>query len=205
MPNEMIGLELKGLVEMEVKDEAQGLIEAVVATLGVVDKDLDVITADAIKSGAKVKMSSYGHDVVYGSMPVGKGSLSVVDDKVLFKGKVFLNTQRGLETFNVLKEMGSAQEWSFGFRILGSEVPDEAWRKKGAMRILTKLDAFEVSPVVIAAGENTRTTSVKTAEPVPTPLDPVVEAARLAAERQARAIVVANEGADRLFRRGLPR
>lgn len=158
-------LELKELGALEIKDAEKGEVEAVIATLGVVDRDYDVISPDAIKDGAKVKMSAYGHDLMFGGeMPVGRGSLHVEGDKAVFKGKLFLSTQRGREAFDVLKEMGKDQEWSFGFRVLGSEVPDDAWREKGARRILTKLDAFEVSPVLIGAGVGTRTLAVKEAD-----------------------------------------
>lgn len=168
-------LVLKGLEAFEIKDAEQGLVEAVIATLDVVDRDGDVITADAIKSGAKVKMSGYGHDAVWGATPVGKGTIRIDGNKAIFSGKVFLATARGQEIFNVLKEMGSDQEWSFGFRVKGSEVPDESWQKKGARRVLTKVDAFEVSPVMIGAGVGTRTVGVKeAAEETPVTVPPVV-------------------------------
>lgn len=174
-------LVLKGLGTMEIKDADEGRVEAVIATLGVVDRDSDVITTDAIKSGAKVKMSGYGHDAMWGGTPVGKGAIFVDGNKAVFKGQLFLSTARGKEIFSVLKEMGTDQEWSFGFRVMGSEVPDEDWTKKGARRILTKLDAFEVSPVMIGAGVGTRTLAVKEAD------DAAQQAAAVeAAERTAR-------------------
>ena len=154
-------LEIKSFGAFEIKNAETGEIEAIIATLEVVDRDEDVIAVDAIADGSKVSMSSYGHDVVYGDTPVGKGQLHIEGKKAVFKGRMFLATQRGRETFEVLKEMGGDQQWSFGFRILGSEVPDEAWRKKGARRILTKLDAFEVSPVIVGAGVGTRTVAMK--------------------------------------------
>jgi len=191
-------LEVKDLGALEIKDAEKGEVEAVIATIGVVDREGDIITASAIKSGAKVKVSAYGHDAVFGAIPVGHGTISVQGDKAVFKGRLFLSTARGKETFDVLKEMGGDQEWSFGFRVMGSEVPDEEMRKKGAHRVLTKLDAFEVSPVIYAAGVGTRTLSVKGAdEPPPETVEPPVdtttedeakraeeEAARMEAERK---------------------
>lgn len=173
----------KSFTGFEIKDAEKGLIKAVIATLGVVDKDEDVITADAIKSGAKVTMSCYGHDAVYGNLPAGKGALSIDGNSVVFDGKAFLSTSGGRDAFEVLKEMGADQEWSFGFKVMGSEVPDDAWKKKGARRMLTKLDCFEVSPVLRGAGVNTRTLAVKSEETVP---DPAIEAARLETERKEK-------------------
>lgn len=157
-------LEIKAFGCFEIKDAQKGDIEAIIATLGVVDKDEDIITATAIDDGAKVSMSSYGHDAVFGTAPVGKGRLFVEGTKAVFKGRVFLNTTRGRDTFELLKEMGGDQQWSFGFRILGAEVPTDEQRKLGARRILTKLDAFEVSPVIVGAGVGTRTLGVKGAK-----------------------------------------
>lgn len=156
--------ETKTFAGVAVKDADKGEVQAVIATLDVVDRDGDIIRPSAIPTGSKVAMSSYGHDAFYGNPPVGKGTLSVEGKKLLFDGRTFLNTTGGRDTFETLKEMGADQEWSFGFRVLGYEVPSEEERKQGAVRILTKLDAFEVSPVLIGAGIGTRTLGVKSEE-----------------------------------------
>lgn len=145
----------------EIKDEAKGEVTAKVATLEVIDKDGDIIRKDALTKAAKVAMSSWGHDAMFGNRPAGKGTLARQGDHLVFDGKVFLSTNDGRETFAVLKEMGADQQWSFGFRITGWEVPDEKERKAGAFRIITKMDAFEVSPVLVGAGIGTATTGLK--------------------------------------------
>jgi phage head maturation protease len=176
------GVETKSLCEFEIKDEAKGEIQSVIATLGVTDRDKDIIRPGAIADGSKVKLSGYGHDAMFGEAPVGKGTVYAVGDKMVFKGNYFMDTTRGREAFSLMKAMGSDQEWSFGFRVLGSEVPDEKEMAKGARRILTKLDAFEVSPVIVGAGIGTATLSAKAAETgdesVETLLDAVVTEAR---------------------------
>jgi hypothetical protein len=205
-------LALKSFCTFEVKDAEKGEVEAIVATLDVVDKDEDIIRSDAIADGSKVTMSSYGHDAVWGARPAGKGKLHIEGNKVVFKGRLFLATTDGRDTFECLKEMGGDQEWSFGFRILGAEVPSDDERKQGARRILTKLEAFEVSPVIIGAGVGTRTVGVKAAEvvapPVEVPPDPAIEAKRLAdeeAETERRAVLMKktaiDSDGDRRFRR----
>jgi hypothetical protein len=141
----------------------------------VIDRDGDIIRKGAIPDGSKVAMSAYGHDAVWGNRPVGKGTLSTKGDQVIFDGRLFLNTADGRDTFEVLKEMGSDQEWSFGFRVMGYEVPTEEEQKQGAYQVLTKLDAFEVSPVLIGAGIGTRTLAVKQADGDPTPLGEKVD------------------------------
>lgn len=159
--------ESKTFLGVSVKDADRGEVEAVIATLNVVDRDGDIIRADAVPDGAKVAMSSYGHDAVWGARPAGKGTLTVDSAQLRFSGRAFLNTAAGRETFETLKEMGPDQQWSFGYRVLGWEIPSDDEKKQGAVRILTKLDAFEVSPVLIGAGIDTTTLGVKSDEAGP--------------------------------------
>lgn len=184
-------VEHKALATLEIKDAERGEVEAVFATLNVVDHDEDVIIDGAIQDGQKAKLSCYGHDAITADeAPVGIGRVHVRDNKAVFSGRYFLSTTRGREAFQTVKEMGADQEWSFGFRVVGAEVPSEAWKKKGARRIITKLDVFEVSPVLEGAGIGTRTTAVKSAdfqpEPDPVAEDPSLVAAREEAEKSAK-------------------
>ncbi|MFN0177177.1 MAG: HK97 family phage prohead protease [Gemmatimonadales bacterium] len=188
-------LSLKAFGGLAIKNADRGEVEAIVATLGVVDREGDIIRPGAIASGSKVKLSSYGHDAIYGAAPVGKGAVFVEGQRAIFRGRIFLATERGRETFTVLKELGAESEWSIGFRVVGSEVPDEAQRRKGAARILTKLDLLEVSPVLIGAGIGTGTTTVKQAAPPPANRRDPDELDREIATRGA---VIAN-AMDRIF------
>lgn len=155
---------MKAFAGFEIKDADRGEVEAIIATLGVVDRDGDVIRKGAIPHGVPVAMSGWGHDAVFGSRPVGKGTIVIDGNRAIFKGRVFLNTAAGRETFEVLKEMGRDQEWSWGFHVAGDESPTEAERKQGARRALTKTAPFEVSPVIIGAGIGTGTVAVKQAD-----------------------------------------
>jgi phage head maturation protease len=176
--------EIKAFGALSVKDADKGLVQAVIATLEVVDRDGDIIRKGAIANGTKVTMSAYGHDAVFGARPAGKGVLSVEGNQLTFNGRMFLATTAGRETFEVLKELDTA-EWSFGFRVLGEEVPNESERKQGARRVLTKLDAFEVSPVLMGAGVGTRTVAVKDAgDPEQAELRAICEKIRADYERR---------------------
>lgn len=206
MPQPPEVLELKTLGALEIKSEAEGRVEAIIATLNVVDKDADVIADGALKNGAKVKLSSYGHGSVFGDAPVGKGALFVEGDKAIFKGQYFLGTQRGLEAFNTIKALGTDQEWSFGFRVLKAEDPGDEWRAKGARRVLTKLAAFEVSPVIIGAGVGTGTVDVKEAEAeVAAQAAAAAEALHVQeAEAKAQALAAVNAEGAKLFAKAKP-
>lgn len=199
MSDERPGAETKALETFEVKDEAKGEIEAVIATLGVVDRDHDIIALDAIKDGSRVKLSSFGHDAMFGDAPVGKGVINIEGNKAIFRGKYFLSTTKGRESFATLKELGADTEWSWGFRVVGSETPDEEQQKAGARRVLTKTDAFEVSPVILGAGIGTHTLAVKEATPEPVVVEEPdtkaleAEAQRIEAEAKQLQVDVAAE------------
>jgi hypothetical protein len=180
MPQDPVEIEVKRLGSLEIKNEEKGEIEAVIATLDVVDHDHDIIRPGAIPDGAKVKLSDYGHSVAFGAPPVGKGTLLTKGNKVVFQGRYFMTTERGAEAFRTMQELGpDDQEWSFGFTVSGAELPEDQDQKKGAWRVLTKLDSFEVSPVIRGAGIGTRTVSVKAAganppePPAPAEAEPV--------------------------------
>jgi hypothetical protein len=178
MPQDPLEIEVKRLDSIEIKGgDEEGHVEAVIATLNVVDRDHDVILPGAIKDGAHVTLSEYGHStVIAGTPPVGKGTLQAKGNTVVFKGRYFMSTDRGKEAFRTIKEMGlEDQEWSFGFTVDGHEIPDAELQKKGAWRILSKLGSFEVSPVIRGAGIGTRTVSVKAAGASPPAEPPATE------------------------------
>lgn len=167
---------VKAFAAPEITNAETGEVEAVVQTLGVVDRDREFIPIDALPSGVAAKISLYDHDSIRNLMfgtglpddpPVGKGMIFVEGNKVVFRGKYFMETQRGREAFLTFKAIGADQEWSFGYRILKSDPPTEELRAKGARRVLTKLGpiagAFEVSPVPMGGGLGTRTVAMKCA------------------------------------------
>lgn len=159
-------LDIKGFGPFEVKDADKGEVTAVVATLGVVDRDGDVILPGAIPANSKVKLSGYGHDVVLqNAPPVGVGTINEVGDKAIFSGRFFLATERGREAFATVKELGQDGEWSFGFpkQVKTGELTD-AWKSQGAKRIIKALLPVEASPVFIGAGRGTGTLNIKAAE-----------------------------------------
>lgn len=199
-------LAVKSFGPFEVKSEDRGEVEAIVATLGVVDKDGDVILNGAVPpEGARVKLSGYDHDTVLkGLPPVGKGMITEEGDRLIFRGKFFMSTERGREAFHTTKELGSEGEWSFGFpkAVKTGQLTDD-WRTKGAKRVIAGLMPIEASPVFVGAGWGTGTLLTKSAdsetepvaqadgdstpaEPVAeTPAEPVVDEAALAAEQAA--------------------
>lgn len=148
----------KSLSGFKVTDSSKGEFEAVFAVLDVKDHDGDVTLKGAFEQGAEVRVSAYNHKSWEGALPVGKGVISEDGDQVVIKGKFFLDTAAGQETFTVVKEMGDLQEWSYGYDTLEEE---RGTHKGQSANIIKKQKVYEVSPVILGAGIGTRTTAIK--------------------------------------------
>lgn len=152
----------KTLRGVEVKDADKGEITAVFSTFNVKDHDGDVTLPGAFENGTPVKISAYGHNSWSqrgGLLPVGKGTVVTNSKEAILEGRFFLNTTHGRDTFEVVKEMGELQEWSY------SVEPIKAYHgdfKGEQVQFLERLKGpTEVSPVLAGAGIGTRTLAVK--------------------------------------------
>jgi HK97 family phage prohead protease len=139
-------------------DGATGEVSAVFSTFNLVDKDKDVVLASAFTPGQEVPMT-WAHDW---SKVVGKGSVRVDPDRAIFEGTFFTDTQAGQEAYRTVKAMGALQEYSFGFQVLAS---DYETRDGQSVRVIKQAKIFEVSPVLVGAGEHTGTIAIKEATP----------------------------------------
>ena len=149
-------------VSFKTTDDEKGNVEAVFSVFNNLDSDGDVVVPGAIKSGFKddqVPMV-FAHKW---DQPIGKGKIVQEDDKAVFKGKFFMGTE---EAYNLAKEMGDLQEWSFGFRINDYEVSEfkKDGESVGDVRYLKDLEVYEVSPVLVGANRQTYTLAIKTGE-----------------------------------------
>jgi hypothetical protein len=148
----------KQLSNVEIKSADRGEFSAVFSTFNVVDSDGDVTLAGAFDDGAEVLISSYGHTSWQGALPVGKGTIRQTKSEAICDGQFFMDTTHGRDTFQVIKALGGAQQWSYGFDTLESEPGKFDGRN---VKYLKRLKVHEVSPVLIGAGSNTRTLAVK--------------------------------------------
>lgn len=153
-------MQTKQFSRIEIKDEDRGEVSAVFSTFDVIDSDGDVTESDAFEDGATMPVSSYGHASWSGALPVGKAKLRTTKTEAIADAKFFMDTQLGQDTFKVVKELAAEGlgEWSYGFDILDA---DQGERDGVPVRILKKLKVFEVSPVLLGAGVNTRTLTAK--------------------------------------------
>jgi hypothetical protein len=146
-----------------IKNADEGVVEAVFATLGVIDSDGDVITKGAIPHGDKVTISAYGHKSWDGELPVGTGIISEVGDEAIVSAKFFLDTEAGRDTFTTVKNLAAEGlgQWSFSL----TDVVAERGVVDGVKaNIIKAVKVYEVSPVLVGAGVNTRTLATKGAK-----------------------------------------
>ena len=148
----------KTIPSLKVTNASKGEVEAVFAVLNVIDHDGDVTLPGAFESGTEVRISAYNHESWKGALPVGKGVISEVGDQAILKGQFFLDTTGGRDTFEVVKQMGDLQEWSYGYDVLVGEPGAKDGQR---VQFLKRLAVHEVSPVMLGAGIDTRTLAVK--------------------------------------------
>ena len=153
-------METKALGPVEIKSEDQGTFEAVFSRFNVRDHDGDVTLKSAFQHGQRVKISAFNHGSWEGNLPVGVGEIHVLDDMAVVKGRFFMNTTMGRDTFHVVKELGDLGEWSYGFTIPEDGYEHGEFEGK-SVRILKRLNVYEVSPVLKGAGVGTATLAVK--------------------------------------------
>ncbi len=176
----MTDIETKTIDGFEIKDADRGEVVAIVSTMNVVDREGDVVLSGGIKDGTVVKLSAYGHDVITESRaPVGRGVVRIKGDQAVLEAKYFMSTERGRDAFATVKEMGADSEWSIGFAKRVQVAPmTDAWKAKGARRLISGLELWEASPVFMGANAMTGTVAAKAATDVveETPAEPIVEA-----------------------------
>ncbi len=138
-------------------DDAAGTVEAVFATLNAVDHDGDRILPGAIGT-QDVILSAYGHSSWHGELPVGKGRVFERGDQAVFRGSFFMDTDAGEQTYRTVKNVDDLQEWSFALPEMDWQMVEEDGRH---IREIKRVVIPEVSPVLLGAGVNTHTVSIK--------------------------------------------
>lgn len=157
-------------------DGDAGAVQAVFSTFNVVDKGGDIVLPTAFSHGQQVPMTwAHRWDV-----PVGKGTVLVEQDRAVFDGRFFLNTEAGKEAYATVKAMAELQEWSWGFRVLDASFEQ---RDGEYVRLIKKARVFEVSPVLVGEGEGTYTLGIKGNQPYADHAEAVLAAASGLVER----------------------
>ena len=116
----------------------------VFSTFNRIDLDNDVTLPEAMTDGQETLMV-WAHDW---TNPIGKGVIRIEQGRARFDGQFWHDTMAGEGAYKRVKNAGSLQEYSYGYRVLDSE-PGSFQGKR--VRFLKKLEVFEVSPVLKGA------------------------------------------------------
>jgi len=148
-------------IDIELKDDS-GQVEAVFSIFNSLDSDGDVVMPGAVKSGFKNNQVPMVWSHKW-DMPIGKGTINQDNDKAVFKGEFFMDTESGKEAYNLVKNMGDMQQWSFGYKVDDSEYAKAEDRDGDDInaRYLKDLTVYEVSPVLVGANQDTYTLAIK--------------------------------------------
>jgi hypothetical protein len=149
--------ERKGLLAFEFKAEKEGSFRATFSRFNVVDRDGDVTLPDAFERGQEVRIAQWGHN--WGAPAIGKGAIDFDGSAPGWTG-VLPRHDGGKDTYLAVKNLGTLQEWSYGFAIKERSF-GEFGDPPQHVQFLRRLDVFEVSPVMIGAGIGTGTDAIK--------------------------------------------
>lgn len=145
-------------IKIQFKEAAEGTFTAQIATLGVVDSDMDITIPGAFPQGKELLISAYQHGSWQGALPVGKATVKEVGDAVIAEGQFNLNSVSGREHYEAVKFTGDLQEWSYGFWPVDWEMREVDGKQ---VRILKSVNPVEISPVLKGAGVGTTTLAIK--------------------------------------------
>lgn len=145
-------------VQATLKEDEEGSVQAVFSVFDVLDSDGDIVLASAFQEGQEVAMV-FAHD--WKGKAIGKGVIRVQAGQAVFDGKFFMDTFDGVEAYKTVKNMGTLQEWSWGFKVTDFEIVEDDNSPYGYKRIIKGTEVYEVSPVLIGANRKTRTLAIK--------------------------------------------
>jgi hypothetical protein len=145
--------------EVQVKSESGGQVTAILAELDKIDHDGDLYTRETFTPGEILAISPYNHSSMHReALPVGKGVLHVEQSHIWVEAQYFLENEDARSAFNVVKQMGADQEWSWGFKQVVAEPTTINGRR---VNLIKKAQVFEASPVIRGASIGSRTLTAK--------------------------------------------
>lgn len=153
--------------EVKILDESEGVVEAFVNTMGMVDKDNDVISPSAFDKSILNNLPLpvlAGHDqsLLVGKVISARSQPITTDEYQLYaKMQMNMDTQAGREAFSNVSG-NYVREWSVGFNVPNPEADIEFSENEGkTIRKINNLDWVEVSTVIRGASPLTATISAK--------------------------------------------
>lgn len=140
-----------------------GTFEAVIATLGVIDHDGDIVESGALQGKTASIVPAHQQHTI----PLGKVRIEERGQSVVAIGQWNMAIQDAKEWHEALKfdlaNPPAVQEWSWGYQVLDAE---DAIVDGERIRKIKSVDLIEVSPVLRGASIGTRTLAAKSADRV---------------------------------------
>jgi len=146
-----------GLSDFKILDEKTGTFEAYVSIFNNVDYADEVIIQGAFKDSIERKLPkiawSHNWDQIIGKV------ISAIEDERGLKiiGQLILSVQKAKEAYDLMKA-GAIDEFSIGY---GIQKATYEQRSDKTVRILEKLDLYEISPVLSGCNPDTELLSIK--------------------------------------------
>ena len=152
--------------DVKVLGADEGLVEAYVNTMGIVDHDNDIIDPKAFDASIREKLPIpvlLGHDskAIIGKVLFARSEeLESPEHRLLAVMQMNMNTQAGRDAFsNISGEY--VREWSVGFNIPTEDSIEYEKRGKSTIRRIKNLVWKEVSSVISGASPSTMTIAAK--------------------------------------------
>ncbi len=157
-------------IDAEIKLDEAGAFEAAIATFDAIDSDRDIVRPGAF--GDAVVSVLPAHDS--SSVPLGKVQVKERGNLAVAVGGFNLEIGAARDWSAALKfdlaNPPAVQQWSWGFIIPAGGSTIETHADGEPVRIISKVDVFEVSPVLRGASVGTATLSAKSEGGEPMPL-----------------------------------
>lgn len=139
---------------------AEGTLSLVVATLGVLDKDGDIIAHGSVGE-QECLLSQFQHSIWNGAIPIGRGKVYEDGDLLKWDGNFFMQLADACNTWQAIAAAKDLLEVSFGFSVLRRSWVDPPTGGGFSVRQLDELKVWECSPVVAGAGIGTGIEAIK--------------------------------------------
>ena len=146
-----------GLSDFKVLDDEKGTFEAYVSIFNNVDYADEVIVKGAFKESLLRKMPKIAWSHNWDQI-IGKVLTAIEDERGLkIKGQLVLSVQKAKEAYDLMKA-GATNEFSIGYCI-----QEASYEQRGdkQVRVLSKLDLYEISPVLSGCNPDTELISIK--------------------------------------------
>jgi hypothetical protein len=141
-------------------DDARGEVTASIGRLEVVDRDGDVVSRGAVGQQVTPILPAHRWDAI----PLGKATVAEQGGELIAKMRFNRRTPTGADWFESvrfdLEHPPPKQQWSYSFLVEPGGARQDVVGGRGVRRI-GKMRLYDVSPVILGAGINTRTLDLK--------------------------------------------